>query len=932
MLASKDIAREHNRTKTFFPRVGSWSALGDAVGGVDVFSDAESVADGGDAKGSGASLAVYDPHDDYLSFGSNDDDQAALADDENAAFRTELESEIARLSADADAILELAMLIDAENNNNGGGDDGGSVAGSSVASSLASVFSSSAVSRGSALPARTAAAEEEDLQMSDDEDDDGESIASLADELQRAQDRIAANPESLGREIATLAMGPEWTEAVRQKNAPPPQLEQEDEDQVFVREEDDKDDEVAPLPQEPEPVAAASPAPAVAEPEPEPAATAPAPAFVVVAETKEPAVEPEPVAVDEPADPVVAQKDDKEEVEEKEEPVAVAELGAPIVAREDEKEQVTTTQETNIEEEPLAAEQVFEDKVAVADDAPEEEEEMEEEPVVYATTRELVIEPAVAAVAPSFDHVATEEAEPATPENKTVIETVASDTEVRKEEEVVALQEKSAPIGAEPTPAAAPVEASTNTSKGLFQWLFNNKVEQPQNEEEEKKAETTTAVEEEKDAVSTGQDVAMAVAASVAAPATTEEEQEPGVAKPIADNEQVTTETEEPVKVEEKEAKQVVAKTPVVEAAAVSAAAPKEEKVSDENAPPSKETTKKNRLASKKATASADNKPPGVDILMRLAQQAKSIDLDKGLFGKDVRFIKLPNNGGKAVLFTGAVGEASRSVRTTQPLAKPQALTSRQVKKMTKKKRAWKKVLGIGRRRKSQSKASKVSSYESTLTTWRPFLVPFFMPGGNLTFTPRVVSYFEVQFFKAPLKSAQAEEEKQSEHGNENPAAEAPKKAECVSVGLTLDGFDLQTYMPGWTSKSFGYHGDDGTVFGAGVGQRGFGPAFGVGDVIGCGVDYRIGRVFYTYNGRFLGYDGVAMSLDQLDSRNFYPTIGLDARVCAKCNLGLDKPFAFDLPTMMNEKPVFAIAKPPLESAPPVIAEDPMNEDDPLEF
>lgn len=60
----------------------------------------------------------------------------------------------------------------------------------------------------------------------------------------------------------------------------------------------------------------------------------------------------------------------------------------------------------------------------------------------------------------------------------------------------------------------------------------------------------------------------------------------------------------------------------------------------------------------------------------------------------------------------------------------------------------------------------------------------------------------------------------------------------CVAVGLARRGFPLSGVMPGWDSFSVGYHSDDGHVFnGSGIGRH-FGPTFGRGDVVGCGIVY----------------------------------------------------------------------------------------------
>lgn len=111
-----------------------------------------------------------------------------------------------------------------------------------------------------------------------------------------------------------------------------------------------------------------------------------------------------------------------------------------------------------------------------------------------------------------------------------------------------------------------------------------------------------------------------------------------------------------------------------------------------------------------------------------------------------------------------------------------------------------------------------------------------------------------------------------------------------ISVGLVSRDFKLLR-LPGWEKNSWGYHGDDGSSFAAEKTGTPYGPQFGAGDVIGCGIDFSQNRAFYTKNGALLGsvFDNIGKDCD------IYPAVGLcHPGESVRANFGQES-FKFDI-------------------------------------
>ncbi|KAL9550180.1 hypothetical protein MBANPS3_004847 [Mucor bainieri] len=110
---------------------------------------------------------------------------------------------------------------------------------------------------------------------------------------------------------------------------------------------------------------------------------------------------------------------------------------------------------------------------------------------------------------------------------------------------------------------------------------------------------------------------------------------------------------------------------------------------------------------------------------------------------------------------------------------------------------------------------------------------------------------------------------------------------------LTHDG------NKGASVGSFGYHGQNGQTYQQNGKGAAYGPTYGHGDVIGCGVNYADGSVFFTKNGISLGraFDAVDLS-----SQVLYPCIGLSTQgEKMTANFGQAE-FAFDIVQYIKDK------------------------------
>jgi Ran-binding protein 9/10 len=59
--------------------------------------------------------------------------------------------------------------------------------------------------------------------------------------------------------------------------------------------------------------------------------------------------------------------------------------------------------------------------------------------------------------------------------------------------------------------------------------------------------------------------------------------------------------------------------------------------------------------------------------------------------------------------------------------------------------------------------------------------------------------------------------------------------------------------MPGWDNGSWSYHGDNGKLYSESGEGTPYGPTYGTGDTVGCGIDFQKRELFFTKNSVHIG-------------------------------------------------------------------------------
>lgn len=72
-------------------------------------------------------------------------------------------------------------------------------------------------------------------------------------------------------------------------------------------------------------------------------------------------------------------------------------------------------------------------------------------------------------------------------------------------------------------------------------------------------------------------------------------------------------------------------------------------------------------------------------------------------------------------------------------------------------------------------------------------------------------------------------------------------------MGFCTDNTELNGRILGWDSGSWGFHGDNGSVYHSSGHGVSYAKPYSSGSIVGCGVDFRDRSIFFTVDGEFKG-------------------------------------------------------------------------------
>ncbi|KIW08834.1 uncharacterized protein PV09_00763 [Verruconis gallopava] len=123
------------------------------------------------------------------------------------------------------------------------------------------------------------------------------------------------------------------------------------------------------------------------------------------------------------------------------------------------------------------------------------------------------------------------------------------------------------------------------------------------------------------------------------------------------------------------------------------------------------------------------------------------------------------------------------------------------------------------------------------------------------------------------------------------------QKENAVQISVGFSGHKVTARrMPGWEPDSYGYAADDGCLLlGNSNSPKKYGPPYGNGDVIGCGINFNKNHIFFTKNGNHLG-----IAVTNIRHDRMYPAVGLKrADDNVRVNFGQSQ-FVFDIDSLVE--------------------------------